>query len=59
MIERTQMVIAVADDTKVGFESFYYIGDVRAVNKLITNAGFINEEELQKLEAAGICICRC
>lgn len=59
MIERTQNVIAVADDTKIGFESFYHVGDLHAVDMLVTNTAEFAETELQKIEAMGILVCRC
>jgi len=59
MIERTQTVIAVADDTKIGFESFYHVGDLHAVDMLVTNTAEFAETELQKIEAMGIYVCRC
>lgn len=59
MIERTQNVIAVADDTKIGFESFYHVGDLHAVDMLVTNTAEFAETELQKIEAMGIYVCRC
>lgn len=59
MIERTQTVIAVADDSKVGFESFYHVGDLRAVDQLITNSCPEKEAELRRIEALGIQVQRC
>ena len=59
MIARTEKVIAVADDTKIGFESFYHVGDLNAVDQLITNSSFTAEPELEKIQATGICVCRC
>ena len=59
MIARTQTVIAVADDTKIGFESFYHVGDLDVVDMLITNGTGHTEEELQQIEAHGIQVCRC
>ena len=59
MIERTQRVIAVADDTKIGFESFYHVGDLHSVDMLVTNAADCADAELQKIEALGIRVCRC
>ena len=59
MIARTQTVIAVADDTKIGFESFCHVGDLGEVDTLITNPTGSTEQELQKIEAMGICVCRC
>ena len=59
MIARTQTVIAVADDTKIGFESFYHVGDLDVVDMLITNGTGHTEEELQQIEAHGIRVCRC
>lgn len=59
MIARTQTVIAVADDTKIGFESFSHVGDLQAVDMLITNQTDYTEQELAKMEAAGIHVCRC
>lgn len=59
MIDRTQMVITVADDTKIGFESFYHVGDLNVVDKLITNTAQTAEQELRKIEAMGITVCRC
>ena len=59
MIARTETVIAVADDTKIGFESFYHVGALHIVDKIVTNATQATEMELQKIEAAGIRVCRC
>ena len=59
MIARTEMVIAVADDTKIGFESFYHVGDLNAVDMLITNSTPSTEPELQKMQDMGITLCRC
>ena len=59
MIDRTETVIAVADDTKIGFESFYHVGDLRAVDMLITNSTSKTEQELQKMQDMGITLCRC
>lgn len=59
MIARTQSVIAVADDTKIGFESFYHVGDLGAVDMLVTNASQSVEAELNRIEAMGIRVCRC
>ena len=59
MIARTQTVIAVADDTKIGFESFYHVGDLDVVDMLMTNASGADEIQLQKIEAMGIHVFRC
>ena len=59
MIARTETVIAVADDTKIGFESFYHVGDLDAVDKLITNSALASEQELENIQAMGIHVCRC
>lgn len=59
MIARTETVIAVADDTKIGFESFYHVGDLKAVDKLITNVTADTEQELEKIQAMGIHVCGC
>ena len=59
MIARTETVIAVADDTKIGFESFCHIGDLNAVDQLITNSVFTTEQELEKIQALGIHVHRC
>lgn len=59
MIARTQTVIAVADDTKIGFESFCHVGDLSVVDMLVTNATQGTETELQNIEAMGIRVCRC
>lgn len=59
MITRTRTVIAVADDTKIGFESFYHVGDLGAVDMLVTNAAQTTEAELDKMERMGIRVCRC
>ncbi|HRX59143.1 MAG TPA: DeoR/GlpR family DNA-binding transcription regulator [Eubacteriales bacterium] len=61
MIERAKEVIAVADDSKIGFESFYHVSDARAVTKLFTNR---SEDEsknavLDELEHMGIQVERC
>lgn len=59
MIARTRTVIAVADDTKIGFESFSHVGDLQTVDMLVTNETEATKEELAKMEAMGIQICRC
>ena len=59
MIERAEKVIIPADDTKIGFESFYHVGDLKVADKLITNDCAENETELKKMEELGIEICRC
>lgn len=59
MMERAEEVIVVADDTKIGFESFYHVCGVDVVHKLITNYSAKNEEELQQMERMGIEVCRC
>ena len=59
MIDRTETVIAVADDTKIGFESFYHVGDLSAVDMLITNPTASTEQELQKMQDMGITLYRC
>ncbi len=59
MIARTETVIVVADDTKIGFESFYHVGDLSAVDMLITNATSKTEQELQKIQNIGIYVDKC
>lgn len=59
MIDRTQTVIAVADDTKIGFESFYHVGDLQAVDMLVTNSTDTAAEELDRIEMMGIRVFRC
>ena len=59
MIARTEMVIAVADDTKIGFESFSHVGDLHAVDMLVTNETEATKEELGNIETKGIQVCRC
>lgn len=59
MIARTQQVIAVADDTKIGFESFYHLGDLTEVDRLITNAAEDVQPELEKIRQLGICVQEC
>ena len=59
MIDRTETVIAVADDTKIGFESFCQIGDLDVVDKLITDHTPATEQELEEIQAMGIHVCRC
>ena len=59
MIARTETVIAVADDTKIGFESFYHVGNLDAVDMLITNPTPATEQELEKLTDKNIHVCRC
>lgn len=59
MIARTQKVMAVADDTKIGFESFYHVGDLDVVDMLMTDATQETEPELQKIETMGIPVYRC
>ena len=59
MIDRTQTVIAVADDTKIGFESFCHVGDLHAVDMLITNSTGTTEQELEKIRAMGIRVREC
>lgn len=59
MIARTATVIAVADDTKIGFESFYHVGDLQEVDMLITNATSATEQELEKIRQTEICVYGC
>lgn len=59
MIARTQTVIAVADDTKIGFESFCHVGDLSVMDMLMTNACAASEAQLQQIEAMGIPVHRC
>ena len=59
MIARTQTVIAVADDTKIGFESFCNVGDLSVMDMLMTNACADSEEQLRQIEAMGIPVHRC
>ena len=59
MIARTETMIVVADDTKIGFESFYHVGDLSAVDMLITNPTASTEQELQKMQDMGITLYRC
>ena len=59
MIARTETMIVVADDTKIGFESFYHVGDLSAVDMLITNATSKTEQELQKIQNIGIHVVKC
>ena len=59
MITRTRTVIAVADDTKIGFESFSHVGDLHVVDVLVTNETEATEQELNKMEVMGIQVSRC
>ncbi len=59
MIERADEVFVVADDTKVGFESFYYVSDLKVADKIITNRCEASEAELCKMEKMGIEVIRC
>ena len=61
MIERSKKTIIVADEEKIGFESFYRVCDVHAIDKLVTNrTGQPDKQmELQTLERTGIEICLC
>lgn len=59
MIEQSEEVIVVADETKIGFESFYHVSDLKVVDKIITNKNPENESELKEMEKQGIHICRC
>ena len=59
MIDRTQTVIAVADDTKICFESFYHVGDLQAVDMLVTNSTDTAAEELDRIEMMGIRVFQC
>lgn len=59
MIERAEEVIVVADEKKIGFESFYHVKGLEVVDKLITNNNPENEEELRRMEQMGIEVCRC
>ena len=59
MIVRTEQVIAVADDTKIGFESFYQLGDLTEVDMLITNAAPTAQPELERIRQLGICVQEC
>lgn len=59
MIARTETVIAVADDTKIGFESFYHVGDLNEVDQVITNSTVTTERELEMIQVTGIQVRRC
>lgn len=59
MIQRTKKVIVVADDTKIGFESFYHVGDLDVVDMLLTNDTLQTRQELENIEAQGITVKRC
>ncbi len=59
MIECSREVIVVADDTKIGFESFYHVSDLKVVDKIVTNVYPENEPELRKMEEMGIQVYRC
>ena len=59
MVQRTEIVIAVADDTKIGFESFCHVCALDAVDMLLTNATPDTEAQLQTLEQQNIRILRC
>ena len=59
MIECSREVIVVADDTKIGFESFYHVSDLKVVDKIVTNVYLENEPELRKMEEMGIQVYRC
>ena len=59
MIARSKEVIVAVDDSKIGFESFYYIDSLDVVSKIVTNASGGSEEELRQMERRGIQVCRC
>lgn len=59
MIQRTQTVIAVADHTKIGFESFYHVGDLSVVDMLVTDTADTTQAQLQRIEESGIHVRRC
>ena len=61
MIERAKEVIVVADDSKIGFESFYHVSDAQAVTKLFTNetSDSNKNDVLDELETLGIQVVRC
>lgn len=61
MIERSKEVIVVADDSKIGFESFYHVSDAEAVRKLFTNESEDSgkNDVLDELERMGIQVVRC
>ena len=59
MVQRTQTVIAVADDTKIGFESFCHVCDLDAVDMLLTNAKADTEAVLTELQQRNIPVLRC
>ena len=59
MIARSKEIIVVVDDTKIGFESFYFVDGLHVVNRIVTNASESSEEELRRMEQTGIEVCRC
>ena len=59
MIARTETMIVVADDTKIGFESFYHVGDLNEVDQVITNSTVTTERELEMIQVTGIQVRRC
>ena len=59
MIDRAKESIIVADSSKIGFQSFCYVCDLKGIDKIITNRCEETEAELQKMERMGIEVCRC
>lgn len=59
MIARTQTVIAVADSTKIGFESFCHVGDLECVDMLITNSAEETAAHLEEIRRRNIQIICC
>lgn len=59
MIECVKEVVIPADDTKIGFESFYHVCDLKIADQLITNLCTKNETELRRMEEMGIKVCCC
>jgi DeoR/GlpR family transcriptional regulator of sugar metabolism len=48
-----------ADDTKIGFESFYFVDEGSSIDWIVTNYCEEKEGELRKMEQMGIQVIRC
>ncbi|MCI8853071.1 MAG: DeoR/GlpR transcriptional regulator [Lachnospiraceae bacterium] len=59
MIERAKEVIVVADESKVGMESFYYVCGLEVVTKIITNDSKSSQNSLEQMRKLGIQVCVC
>ena len=56
MMERSRETIITADHTKIGYESFSFVAELRAGLTLVTDGAKAEAASLDKIRKAGVCI---